>query len=1208
MTGRAMGGGRFSVLTLLGLLACGRGPGTDVGTTGSDLATDVGIHSGDAWEGPSEAGGQDGPGEETAVSDLGMEDKVALPAPLVLSGVWPSRGLAAGGETVVVKGEGFAEGLVIVFDQSASPAVVVLDSGTAQVVTPPHPPATVTVSATRPDGASATLEAAFTYANRAVITGVEPVHISIRGGTPVSVSGAGFAGGAKVLVGGRLCPVVTVVDDARLLAITPEGERPGPTDLIVATDMGQATLLGGLVYDDEPYGVFPDLGISWISPPKGPTSGGTVIEVAGAGFQEGAEVFLGGLPATGVQVHGYDRIQAVTPKGSPGPATVLVRQGGAEAALVGGFEYEAPLSLDALHPDQGATTGGTLVTLFGAGFPAEARVFFGENEASHVVVESKTRITCRTPPGPIGAVDVRLVASDQVRTLPAGFTYFDPTGLYGGTWGGPIQGTLNVTVLDASMGGPLADAFVIVGHDPTTPYQGYTGPDGVITFSGLDLQGPLTVSASKDCYNNASVVAFNAQNVTLYLQYVCPTPGGLPPGVAPGRISGRVLGLGKYILPPPGDCWLLGVGEDGVSCRYCWTDADCPGASCVPIGEYGTFCARPCLTSADCLDGYVCVQVVPGTASCIPEPGRKTAICKTTQPDIFTENPDPGDGSEVNAALEYSIVVRPGDQAVVCLGGFRDAATNEFQPYAMGVRRHVHVNPGDEITGMDILLDIPMDRRFRVFLDHPPSGPEGPDFNYVIIYYDFQSDGVFPDTWSIPFAFGDPQVEVTMQPRAFTGDLADVTYTFLAGAFSLTADNTPFSVALHQQVADLQDDTMFRLDGSTLSVMRTGVRRDVFGMWGTGPDAFYAVGQDGMVLYHDGLGFSPQPVEGATGATLRAVHGAGPGFAVAVGDQGEVVRYDGVGWRREEVLEAAGRWLTGVACNAPDDCFAVAHSFAMHWDGSAWTTVPGVPPGGLNGVVGTWHGQAVAVGEGGKAVRLTASGATQEATGTLATLRAVAADKHGGLWAVGDDGTVVRYSQGAWKVMASGTSEDLYAVVARGEEAVAVGDAGTVVLVDSKGATVVRVAGYAPHLRAAFAAPSGPVFAMGISQLLLGPFLQVPRIVHPPDGGLMSASYIEIAAEPGLPASMHYFLVALPGLFGDIPVWEFIAGGDTFRVDLPDFENLEGTPGIPQGTLLKLTVLRSLIPGFSVDHFDFMDLSPFRQAAWSADITTFTRP
>ena len=1204
-----------AVGVLVGLVACGGGSETfpfpdpglieeayEAGPPDSAVA-DPGAPA------PDKADAADG----TAGDAADAEDLPAPLAPLRLTGVSPARGAASGGEWVVLSGDGFSSDLVVVFDQTASPSVIVLDPRTARVLTPPHPPATVRVSAIRPpDGAREELDAAFVYANPLTIERVEPGRISVWGGTPVTVSGSGFSQAPRVLVDGRRCPVVAVVDDSHLLAVTPEGERLGPVDLLVASEAGQAALLGALIYEDPGFHLSEDLGLSAVAPSHGPAAGGTPIEVAGAGFEPGVEVFVGGIPATGVQVVSGDRVRAVTPPGSPGPSSVRVRLGDAEALLPKAFVYEAPAALDAVAPDQGARTGGTLVSLYGSGFPEQVRVFFGDAEAGHVVVASATRITCRTPPGPEGPVDVTVWMPDGSRfTLPGAFTYFDPTGLYGGTWGGPVQGTLNVTVLDASMGGPLADAFVIVGNDPATPYQGYTGPDGVVTFSGPDLAGPLVVSASKECYNNSSVVAFDAQNVTLALQYVCPTPGGMPPGVAPGRISGRVLGLGKYIVPPPGNCWLLGTGSDGVSCRPCWSDADCAdaGARCVPIGGYGTFCATLCLTQDDCIEDYVCVALTPGAATCIPEPGHKTALCKTTQPDIFTEAPDPGDGSEVNVDLEYSILVRPGDLAVVCLGGFRDAVTDEFKPYAMGVRRHLHVNPGDEIGGVDVLLNIPMDRTFRVFLDHPPSGPMGPDFNYVLLYYDFRSDGVFQDTWSVPFAFGDPQVTVEMQPRAFAGDLADATYTILAGAFSLSADNAPFSVVLRQQVDDLQDDTMIRLDGATPAVVRTGVRRDVFGIWGWSKDAFFAVGQGGMVLFWDGAGFSAQPVDGATGATLRAVAGAGPSFAVAVGDAAEVLRYDGVSWRREVVAAAGGRSLTGVACNAADDCYAVAYGFAMHWDGGQWSEVPGVPFEALNAVAATGHQQAVAVGSGGTILRLGPSGVQNEASGTTASLRAVASDPGSGTWAAGDDGVLLRRSGSSWSVVPSGTSEDLYAIAVRAGVAIAVGDAGTVVRADSTGAIPIAVPGYAPHLRAAFwASADSPAFAMGVSQLFLGPFLQVPRVVQPPDGGTLTAPFIEFTADPGLPASMHYLLVAIPGLFGDIPVWEFIARGDAFHVDLPDFESIEGTPGIPHGTPLKLTIIRSSIPNFSIDQFDFMDLSPFEQSAWSVEITSFTRP
>lgn len=1195
---------RLAFLCVLFACAKGEGPLPDSGVVDKaepDLHADAAL---------LEEGAQNEASYQEIVFDAfwGEQSEEAL----FVTAVVPGKGLSHGGETVTIQGGGFLAGLSVIFDKSASPYVVVVDSKTARAVTPPHPPGVVSVTVVRSDGATATLEAGFVYANRTEITGVEPKEISIRGGTPVTVLGSGFLGGAKVLVDGRLCPVTHVTDDGHLLAITPEGERLGPVDVIVVGDLGQAILPSGLYYKDEPYKIVPDLGIAFVTPSVGPAAGGTVVEVVGAGFSEGAEVFFGGLAASAVQVLSVDRIRAKTPPGSPGLATVLVRVLDKEAALIGGFEYEAQSALYAVAPETGASVGGTLVRLFGSGFSEGARVFFGAEEAGHVVVESKTRISCRTPPGPEGAVDVKLFLDEQMLLLPKAFTYFDPTGFYGGTWGGPVAGTLNVVVLDATNGTRLQDAYVIVGNDPTTPYQGYTGPDGVIVFSGLDLQGPVTVTASKECYNTASTVAFNAENVTLYLQYICPTPGGFPPMTPVGRVSGRVLGFGKYVIAPPGNCWYLGVGEDGVSCLPCWSQSDCAwaGASCEKIGDTGTFCAKPCISTKDCLEGYVCMQVAQSEGTyCIPEPGRKTAICKATQPDIFTEGVDPGEGSEVNAQLEYSILVLPGDMAIVCLGGFRDAFTNEFKPYAMGVRRHVHVNPAEEVKGIDVLIDLPMDRSFRIYLDNPPKGPAGPDFNYALIYYDFKSDGVFPDTWSIPFAFGDPKIEVKMQPRAFIGDLSDVTYTFIAGAFSLTSDNTPFSVTLHQDVADLQDDTMFRLDGSTLSVVRTGVRKDVFGMWGESQASFFAVGQDGVVLHFNGFGFSAQPVEGATGATLRAVSGHGSSFAVAVGDGGEVVKFDGTAWRRETVPIAQGRDLTGIACGSSDDCFAVAYGFAMHWDGKDWAGISGVPYGFIYGVASIGPMKAVAVGAGGRVLWLSPQGAEVEQVGVSTALRAVARGPDGFLWIVGDNGMMVRGGKGKWQIMESGVKEALYAVFRQAERVVAFGDAGVVLLADSDGhTTMLKVPGYAPDLRAAFASPEGPIFAMGISQLSLGPFLQVPRVLYPLDGGMLTKPYIEFTSEPGIPASMHYILVAIPGLFGDIPVWEFIAPGDVYRVEMPDLENLAAIAAMPSGTPLKLTILRSLIPGFSINHFDYLDLHPLRQEAWSADITTFVKP
>ena len=105
--------------------------------------------------------------------------------------------------------------------------------------------------------------------------------------------------------------------------------------------------------------------------------------------------------------------------------------------------------------------------------------------------------------------------------------------IYGGLGGGAIDGTINVTALNLITGSPVLDAFVIVGEDLATEYQGLTDLHGAITFSGPDLVGPVTVHVAKDCFERTSFVAFDAQQATAFLYPLelprCGAPGAGPP-------------------------------------------------------------------------------------------------------------------------------------------------------------------------------------------------------------------------------------------------------------------------------------------------------------------------------------------------------------------------------------------------------------------------------------------------------------------------------------------------------------------------------------------------------------------------------------------------------------------------------------------------------------------------------------------------------
>lgn len=1315
---------------------------------------------------------------------MGADTGGALPD-LVFVGVTPTKGSAQGGETVSLAGDGFQDGMIVVFDQSVSPLVIVTSPTSATAITPPHWPGSVRVMITRKDGQSAVVDNGFTYTNKTVITEVKPASCPVSGGVPITIKGAGFLGTKAVLFGGKLAPTFKVVDDSMINTIAPDNNE-GFQEVMVATEIDHASLQDGIFYfkypkiseikpvsgqssggtianiegegfyegtevffannlggdvtikektklmvKTPPYGSFgpvdvtiknpygsftlkngfyyykkedisdvtkikmitpsegpmkggnivhivasgldknktevwfgskyvkvkevnpDDMSLYVIAPPSvpgpvdvtvqtplgkdtfpkgysyfesvevtkvepssGPTLGGTKVTIWGSGFEEGCVVSFGGLPGVSVKVMSSSAISAITPPGSPGPVSVRVEQGEKSGEKKNAFVYIADTQILAVSPDQGAIGGGTLVKIYGSNIPKDVKIFFGNNEASHVIVESSTTLTCRTPPGSVGTVDVKMISKDGKEfILKNGFTYFDPTGLYGGTWGGPTYGTLNVTVLDASQGGPLADAFVIVWTDPKTPYQGYTGPDGVVTFSGFDLKGKQMVSASKECYNNASIVAFDATNVTLYLQYVCPSSGMPPPGPPLGKVKGKVMGLGKYVIPPPGNCWTKGIAPDGINCKPCFSgmDSECGGGGnrCVQIADYGQFCTTPCNKPSDCPSGYVCMGTKTGDVQCMPEPLKKEAYCKSTIAHVFADEVPPGSKYKVDENMRYEIDVRPGTIAIVCLGGVTDPDTNIFKPYAMGVKRHLSVQPGQVLDDVNILLDVPMDRSFRVYFDDPPQGVPGPNINYLLIYYDFGVDGVFQQTWGNPYTFGSPEVKVEAQPRAFVGDLYDVSYVFLAGAFTLVGQNAtvPFSISFHQGVTDLQDDSMFRLDNSTWSVIKTGVRKDVFGMWGQSYKELLAVGDEGKVYFYDGFSFTEQPVLGIK-ERLRAVHGAEKDDAWIVGENGRVIHFTNNGFTVEDIPIAKGYSLYGVACYAKNDCFVVgSQGFVMHYDGISWKKVSGAPYLDFYGIAPIGKEKALAVGMSGQVIRITPSFIIQESAGISQTLRGVTVTKSGEIWAVGDMGMIVRWSEGQWKVIPSQTNKNLYTVVSQGNKIVAFGDAGQIVRIENGTAIPHRIEGYAPHLRAGYADPNEgqPILAMGISQMMVGPFLQVPEMVYPKDGGTMKDLYIEFKAKEGLNAEANYILISIPGLFGDTPVWEMITAGDVYKIKLPDFENIEGTPGIPKGQFLKLTVLRIHKPDLTIDNFDYMDLSPFEQKGWSANIIMFQR-
>ena len=85
-----------------------------------------------------------------------------------------------------------------------------------------------------------------------------------------------------------------------------------------------------------------------------------------------------------------------------------------------------------------------------------------------------------------------------------------------------------------------------------------------------------------------------------------------------------------------------------------------------------------------------------------------------------------------------------------------------------------------------------------------------------------------------------------------------------------------------------------------------------------------------------------------------------------------------------------------------------------------------------------------------------------------------------------------------------------------------------------------------------------------------------------------------------------YVILEVPGMFGPVPEWTMINDYYVTNIDLPDFPNIEGTPGIAPGTKY-LTIYRAYKEGFDIDNYSLMDFNQLRWRSWSIGEVSFTK-
>ncbi len=1128
-----------------------------------------------------------------------------------VASVTPIVGPIAGGNVVQVKGAGFVEPLVVTFGAAYLEDVEVL-SGTVLQGTVPGvvEEGAVDVLVATSYGSGVGVDA-YTYladlepGNDVEILAITPTAGPAAGGQLVTVVARGLTTEADTTVYfGAQEATIQAVDAAGhvVLLEVPAGDV-GSVAVTLNNSNGTDTRANGYVYENfvKVYSVGPNFG---------PTDGGTEITVKGVGFVDGLQLRVGALPAATVTVVDSETITATTPPGSPGLANVTVLQGSLSDTLVGGFAYLSDMNLWVVDPAQGSQAGGTWIELAGSGFPEDATVLVGGSPATHVTVVSPTKITARTPPGNIGSVDVTVTSiSKGAVVLPNGYTYFDPESVFGGTWGNEVDGAVNVTVLSGADGSGIPDAFVMLWTDPTTPYQGYTNQQGQITFSGPELSGEQMVSASKPGFASNSVVEYDAQNITLYLVPTTPpSPGTPPPGAPPPIFNGQVVNATKYVPVPWGQCSTK-FDAPGTLCDPCTTAAECGGTmncSEIPMqtGSQTTFCTSHCVNNDDCVDGFMCMPLNGvEEPQCVPASGVVTAYCDFTKGTIFSQDFIPNPGQQVLPDFSFQMTVPVGEFAMYCWGGIEDPAIpNSFVPYALGLKRHVFALPGDVIDEK-IVLNHPLNGEMTIRLDDPPSNVDGPNYNFAIIHIDLGSDGVF-EMLDHPQGYSDTLTMPRIM-KGLTGDLYDASYTIFAGAFSVEDSmlSVPYSVTLHTEITQTVDDTFFVYDANGWEAKSTGITKNINGLVAKNADAVLGVGSDGLIVHSVGSAWAQQ--ESGTENHLYGVDALETNESIAVGQQGVATHFDGFAWTVQST--PTGWDLQDVWMASPTDAFAVGYYVVLRWDGLQWVQMSGNTSKNLRGVYGFGPDDVWAVGNTGNIIHWDGVMWNTVPSGTVINLRDVWGPDPDNVYIVGEGGVVLHWDGAEIKPMPTEMPATTFEAIhgAASDDFTVVGSKGTILRWD--GTQWLDESPVYNNSLLAVASAGGEVVTAGTHELLLGPLLQVPENISPSDGGTMNEEYrISWDVKPGPDPHFSYVVVSVPGMMGPVPEWIVVNDFNVTENLLPDFPNIEGTPGISVGPKI-LTLWRVYKEGFDIDNYSYQDFGQLRWRSWAVDETTFTK-
>ncbi len=145
------------------------------------------------------------------------------------------------------------------------------------------------------------------------------------------------------------------------------------------------------------------------------------------------------------------------------------------------------------------------------------------------------------------------------------------------------------------------------------------------------------------------------------------------------------------------------------------------------------------------------------------------------------------------------------------------------------------------------------------------------------------------------------------------------------GAMAGSGPDNLFTVGTHGSIT--------HHDGSSWTVMESGVSSLLTGVWTSGPENAYASGAKETLLHYDGTSWSAIPPQGVEG--YGGVWGSADNDVYVAAENGLLLHYDGTEWTTIDT--GTDWWLKKISGTGPNDVWVADNDGRLlHFDGTGW--------------------------------------------------------------------------------------------------------------------------------------------------------------------------------------------------------------------------------------------------------------------------------